>query len=87
MFFLSAGYPMEKSKLMFLVLAICGTACVLGSLYAITHLYHEHAAQLAEGEKNVLPFLGFVAIPSFAGIVIGAVLMVTGVSIGLRDKS
>ena len=78
---------MEKSKLMFLVLAICGTACVLGSLFAITHLYHEHAAQLAEGEKNVLPFLFSVAIPSVAGIVIGAVMVLTGVSIGLRDKS
>jgi peptidoglycan biosynthesis protein MviN/MurJ (putative lipid II flippase) len=78
---------MEKSRLMFLVLAVCGTACVLVSLFAITHLYHEHAAQLAEGEKNFIPFLFFVAIPSFAGIVIGAVMIVKGVSIGLRDKS
>ena len=72
---------------MFLVLAVCGTACVLVSLFAITHLYHEHATQLAEGEKSVVPFLFFVAIPSVAGIVIGVALVAAGVSIGLRDKS
>ncbi len=79
---------MEKSKLMFLVLAICGTACILVSLVAVTYLYHERATQLAEGDKDktLVPFAFFVALPSLAGFVIGAILVATGVSIGLKDR-
>jgi hypothetical protein len=85
---LSRRSTMEKSKLMFLVLAICGTACMLAALVAITYLYHQHAPQFAEEEKKaIIPFVFFVGIPSAAGFVVGAVLVAAGVSIGLKDRA
>jgi Na+/proline symporter len=79
---------MEKSKLMFLVLAVCGTACVLGSLWAINFHYHEQAVQFARGQpEDIIPFAIFVWLPSLAGFVIGVVLVKVGISIGLRDKT
>ena len=79
---------MEKSKLVFLVLAVCGTACVLGSLWAINFQYHEHAVQFARGQpEDLIPFVFFVGLPALAVFVIGVVLVKVGISIGLRDKT
>jgi hypothetical protein len=79
---------MEKSTLTFLVLAVCGTACVLASLWAINIQYHDHAVQLAKGgPADIAPFVFFVALPSLAGFVIGVALLITGISIGRRNKT
>ncbi len=80
---------MEKSKVVFLVLTICGTLCVLMSLFAVTYLYHQHAPQFAEQhdtDKTIVPFAFFVAIPSLVGFIIGGILVATGIAVGLKDR-
>ncbi|HEV2972404.1 MAG TPA: hypothetical protein VGY55_20695 [Pirellulales bacterium] len=77
----------NKSTLMFVVLALCGTACILASIGVVTYLYHEHAAQIEQASANSEKFGLFVAFPSMAGFVVGAALMATGIWIGLKDKA
>lgn len=78
---------MEKSKLMFLVLTICGTLCVLLSLVTVACLYHQHAPEFAHDKDAMVPFALFAAVPSVAGFVVGGILAATGISIGLKDRS
>jgi hypothetical protein len=77
----------NKSTVMFVVLALCGTACILASIGVVTYLYHEHAAQIEQDSANSEKFGLFVAFPSMAGFVVGAALVATGIWIGLKDKA
>jgi hypothetical protein len=79
----------NKPALIFLVLAIAGTACMLASLGAVTYLYHQHAAQLEARSYSEFPpagqFAVFVGLPALASFVVGALLVWSGIRIGLKD--
>ena len=74
-----------RSKLMAIVLVICGTACILVPLCGIFYLYDEHATSLAmpnpSGQvlTNELRFAVFLGMPSMVAFIFGGVLVAIGV--------
>ena len=80
---------MANKSLMFVVLTICGTVCILASLVAVTWLYHSHAALLEIHDPHGIPpevkFAVFVGLPSLVGFIIGFKLVKTGVDIGVKS--
>jgi hypothetical protein len=82
----------DKSKLMFVVLALGGVACILGSLGAMAYLYHEHASLFVvphqgPGLDNFAMFLVSVGLPSFATFIAGVVLTAIGIWVGLKNRA
>jgi hypothetical protein len=78
----------DKAKLIFLVLTICGTLCILASLGSMVYLYPLNSAELYSSVNHhgasPLVFAGFVGLPSLASFVAGAVMLKIGIQTGLH---
>ncbi len=77
----------DRHALIFVVLATCGTLCILGSLGVLAHLYDGHAAAIASENSHQVPtyfvsFLVFVLGPILITIILGIWLLVKGIRIG-----
>jgi hypothetical protein len=75
---------MSKDPRVTLVLILAGIGCIVASIAAVAYLYHQHAAEFAVKEDNMVPFALFVGMPSVAGFVVGAILLFIGIK---RDKA
>jgi hypothetical protein len=81
---------METKILMFVVLVVCGTLCVIAPLGAMVYLYPMHAMQPGihhNGPEfsNDLRFGVFVGLPSLISFAVGIGLVVIGVQTGRRN--
>jgi hypothetical protein len=79
-----------KSAVIFVMLVLCGTICILASLTTISLLYHLHATRLAMPVEypalpNEIAFGIFVALPSALAFLAGVVLLVIGIRSGRAD--
>jgi hypothetical protein len=77
---------MNKSALMFLVLALCGTACILGGLVTAALLvYPSIPIVIADAKLERIFSLAFLAVcPSFITILLGGGLLLMGIRIGRK---
>ena len=77
-----------KSTIMFVVLACCGTTCILVSLAVIAGLYHSHAILFESPHNNGFPaelkFAFLVVLPALLVMLVGFKLIKTGVDIGVK---
>ncbi len=84
----------DRFGLIFVVLAACGTLCILGSLGVLGYLYNSHAAAIAVANPGpgdfpmyFVSFLLFVLVPALITIIEGICLLVTGIRIGQRTPA
>lgn len=77
------------SGLIFVVLVLCGTMCILVSLAILALLFNSHALAMSEANKDykdfpvyVLTFLFFVVAPALLAIFAGIWMAGTGIRIG-----
>jgi len=77
----------DRFGLIFVVLVVCGTLCILGSLAALGLLFNSHAAAMSVANPHgfpvyVLTFLFFVVAPALLTSFAGIWLVATGIRIG-----
>jgi hypothetical protein len=77
---------------MFLVLLVCGTLCILGSLAVLGLLFNSHAAAVSVANPHDFPvyvftFLLFVVAPALITIFAGIWLARTGIRIGQKTSA
>ena len=82
----------DRFGLIFVVLAVCGTLCILWSLGVSGYLFNSHAAAISEANKYSFPmyffsFLLFVLVPASLVIFVGIWLLRTGIRIGQRTSA
>lgn len=82
----------DRFGLMFLVLLVCGTLCILGSLAVLGLLFNSHAAAVSVANPHDFPvyvftFLLFVVAPALITIFAGIWLARTGIRIGQKTSA
>ena len=82
----------DRFGLIFVVLAVCGTLCILGSLAVLGLLFNSHAAAMSVANPREFPvyvftFLLFVVAPALITIFAGIWLAGTGIRIGQKTSA
>ena len=83
----------DRFGLIFVVLVVCGTFCILGSLAVVGLLFNSHAAAMSAATNSreppvyFLAFLLFVLVPAFIAIFAGIWLARTGIRIGQQTSA
>jgi hypothetical protein len=79
----------DKAKLIFLVLTICGTLCILGALVVVGYLYQQNSATLAVSVPGQIPqaalFFGYVIMPAALTFLAGGGMITAGTWIGVKS--
>ncbi len=81
----------DRFSFVFVVLVLCGTLCILGSLAVLGLLFNSHAAAMSVANKHEFPvyvcaFAFFVVAPALLTIFAGIWLVITGVRIGQQTS-
>jgi len=79
----------DRFGLISVVLVVCGTFCILGSLAVLALVFNSHAAAMSVANPYGFPvyvftFLLFVVAPALIAIVAGIWMARTGVRIGQK---
>ena len=82
----------DRFGLIFVVLAVCGTLCILGALAVLGLLFNSHALAMSEANPRgapvyVLTFVFFVVVPAVFIIFAGIWLDGTGIRIGQKTST
>jgi len=82
----------DRFGLIFVVLVVCGTLCILGSLAVLGLLFNSHAAAMSVANPHEFPvyvftFLLFVVAPALITIFAGIWLAGTGIRIGQQTSA
>ena len=82
----------DRFGLIFVVLAVCGTLCILSSLAILGLLFNSHAAAMSVANPHEFPayvvtFLFFVVVPVLITIFAGIWMAGTGVRIGQKTSA
>ena len=82
----------DRFGLIFVVLAVCGTLCILGSLAVLGLLFNSHAAAMSMANRHEFPvyvvtFLFFVVVPAVLIMLAGIWLVGTGIRIGQKNST
>jgi len=82
----------DRFGLMFVVLVVCGTLCILGSLTVLALLFNSHAAAMSVANSHDFPvyvftFLLFVVAPALITVFAGIWLARTGIRVGQKTSA
>ena len=82
----------DRFGLIFVVLVVSGTLCILGSLTVLGLLFNSHAAAMSVANPHEFPvyvitFLFFVVVPALIIILAGIWLAGTGIRIGQKTST
>jgi hypothetical protein len=82
----------DRFGLIFVVLAVCGTLCMLGSLAVLGLLFNSHAAAMSVANPHEVPtyvftFLLFVVAPALIAMIAGIWMAGTGIRIGQKTSA
>jgi amino acid transporter len=82
----------DRFGLIFLVLVVCGTLCILGALVVLGMLFNSHALAMSVANPHEFPvyvftFMLFVLTPALIAIFTGIWLARTGIRIGQKTSA
>jgi hypothetical protein len=79
----------DRFGLIFVLLVVCGTLCILGSLAFLGLLFNSHAVAMSVASRGGAPmsayvvnFLFFVLLPALISFFAGVWMVKTGIRIG-----
>jgi hypothetical protein len=82
----------DRFGLIFVVLVVCGTLCILDSLAVLGLLFNSHAAAMSTANNHQFPvyvftFLLFVVAPALIAMFGGIWFVRTGIRIGQKTST
>jgi len=82
----------DRFGLIFVVLMVCGTSCILGALTVLGLIFNSHAAAMSEANPHEFPvyvftFMLFVVAPAVITIFAGIWMAGTGIRIGQKTSA